>query len=245
MVSIIIPCYNSEKTIRKTINSIINQSYNEWEALITDDCSNDNTWNIISKYAKLDKRIKIFRLKKNSGAGIARNNSIKSATGRYIAFCDSDDIWNPNKLELQLSFLKKNDLSFTCSGYEIIDENDIVKGKFIPPKTISYDSLLKTCDIGCLTVIYDTKKIGKFLMSHIRTRQDYELWLRMFKKIKSSKTITQPLAKYRISKDSVSRNKLMAAFNHLKIILRQKDINLFLALYYFSFYIFYGIKKNY
>ena len=176
LVSIISPTYNSLQFIEDTIQSIIQQTYTNWELLITDDCSTDGTWELIQKHQKLDERIKIFRLEQNSGPGVARNNSIKQAKGRFIAFCDSDDQWKPDKLEKQIKFLIENDLPFTFSAYQKIDENGQEGGIVNVPEEVSYNYLLKTCPIGCLTAIYDTEKIGKVYMPEIRKRQDYGLW---------------------------------------------------------------------
>ena len=125
LVSIILPAFNSSRFIDSTIESVRNQTYKYWELLITDDGSTDNTVKIINKHQKKDSRIKLFILKVNSGAGVARNNSIKMANGKYIAFCDSDDLWLPHKLKKQIDFMKINNLFFTYSGFEIIDENDV------------------------------------------------------------------------------------------------------------------------
>ena len=132
LVSIITPTFNSSKFIGATIESIQNQTYRDWELLITDDGSTDNTVNVINDYQKQDSRIKLFLLKVNSGAGVARNNSIKMACGKYIAFCDSDDLWLPYKLKKQIDFMNNNNLLFTYSSFDIIDENDVYISKVTP-----------------------------------------------------------------------------------------------------------------
>ena len=119
LVSVIMPVYNSEKTISRSIESILSQTYSNIELLITDDCSNDKSISIIKKYKLGDNRIRLFSLNTNSGAGVARNNSIKNSKGRYIAFCDSDDVWLENKLEIQIQFLKKSGQAFTFSNYYV------------------------------------------------------------------------------------------------------------------------------
>ena len=163
-VSIITPSYNSESFISETILSIQNQTFKNWELIITDDCSSDNSVGVIKSFIKKDDRIRLYILKSNQGAGVARNHSIKMAKGRYIAFCDSDDQWKPNKLELQLNFMKKNNIILSYSGYDVIGEN----GKYIktiyPPKTINLRKILSNNYIGCLTAIYDSKIIGKHYM---------------------------------------------------------------------------------
>lgn len=245
LVSVIMSMYNSEKTISRSVFSILNQTHKNIELIITDDYSTDRCVEIIKSFIKKDNRIKLYILKKNSGAGVARNNSIKFATGRYIAFCDSDDIWKKNKLKEQIFFLKKHNLTFTCSAYEIINENDEIINYFKPSKIISYNSLLYTSEIGCLTAIYDTKKIKKYYMSEIRSRQDYELWLRIFSNIGSTKAMQTFLAQYRIRKGSISRNKFKNSLIHFNILLKHQKLNFFICCYYFLWYTYYGIKKNY
>lgn len=138
LVSIIMPSYNSSKYIAKTIDSIVSQFYTNWELLITDDCSTDNTCEIIKEYAAYDQRIKLFVMEKNKGAGVARNKSIEEAKGRYIAFCDSDDRWKPEKLEVQLRFMVENRVEICYSSYLKCNENDKVLGIVIAPSQISY-----------------------------------------------------------------------------------------------------------
>ena len=243
LVSIILPSYNSEQFIAKSIESVINQTYKNWEMVIVDDCSLDNSNEIIEDYIKKDKRIKLIKLEKNSGPAIARNKAIKEAKGRYIAFLDADDLWKPAKLEKQLNFMKENDLSFTYSAYDLIDEEGNHLGKFIPPKEVSYYSILKTNPIGCLTAIYDTRKLGKIYMPNILKRQDYGLWLKILKRINSVRGIIEPLAIYRIRKNSVSSNKLKAAKYQWKIYREVEKLNIIQSIYYFINYMYYGLKK--
>lgn len=216
LVSIITPSYNSEKFIEKTIKSIVSQTHKNWELLITDDCSFDNSIAIINSYASIDERIKLFKLKKNQGAGVARNKSISKAKGRYIAFCDSDDQWDPIKLEKQIAFLEKKKLCFTYSSYEIVNENDMLIGKVTPPLEIDFKKMLNNNYVGCLTGIYDSRKIGKQFMPKIRRRQDWLLWLNILKKFGSTEGMPDILAKYRIRSNSISRNKIqLLKFNWL------------------------------
>jgi len=242
-ISIITPTYNTKDFIPQTINAIINQTYCYWELIVTDDCSSDETWGLLQEYVRKDNRIKIFQLEKNSGPGVARNNSIKHATGRYIAFCDSDDVWLPDKLEKQIDFLQKNDLAFTFSSYRKINEMGEKGGVVKALPLVSYNDLLKTCSIGCLTAIYDTEKIGKVYMPEIRKRQDYGLWLKIFKIIGSSKGMEEILALYRVRTNSVSSNKLKAAKYHYKVLREVGKVPLIKAWYYFLHYAFAGFIK--
>lgn len=243
LISIITPSYNSEKFISKTIESVLSQTYTNWEMIIVDDCSPDNSNEIIEEYCKKDSRVKLIKLEKNSGPARARNTAIKEAKGRYIAFLDADDLWLPDKLEKQIKFMNENNLSFTYSAYKLIDEEDNDLGVFIPREELTYEDILKTNDIGCLTAIYDTEKLGKVYMPNILKRQDYGLWLKILKEIKETKGIVEPLAIYRIRKNSVSSNKLKAAIYQWKIYREVEQLNLIKSLYYFTHYIWNGIKK--
>lgn len=239
LVSIITPTYNSEDFISETINSIISQTYTNWELLITDDCSTDNTIEVIKQYTKSDKRIKLFKLKKNSGAGIARNTSINNATGAFIAFCDSDDQWFSEKLATQISFMQKNDLRFTYSSYYTIDASGNRKGLITAPSKLTYTMLLRNNYVGCLTAIYSQEKLGKIYMSEIRKRQDWTLWLKILNHIQYTKGVVEPLALYRIRPNSISSNKLSLLKITYKIYRKELNMggirsiyNLFRFLYY-------------
>lgn len=244
LVSIITPSYNSEKFISETIISIQKQTYNNWELLITDDCSTDKTLKIVRSYLENDNRIKLFKLEANKGAGVARNNSIEKATGRFIAFLDSDDQWKPNKLEIQLSFMIKNKYDFTCSGFDVIDE----AGKFIettqPPGKLTFHKLLINNYVGCLTAIYDTKSLGKIYMPLIRNRQDWILWLGILKKIKVAFTINEPLAIYRKRSGSISSNKIKMIRFHWIVYYKELNFGFFRSIFYlFNNLLFHFFKK--
>ncbi len=243
MVSIITPSYNSSKFIAKCIESVLSQTYKNWEMIVVDDRSPDNSNEIIQSYIKKDSRIRLIELEKNSGPAVARNRAIKESKGRYIAFLDSDDVWMEEKLQIQLTFMQENDLALTYSSYCLIDEEDNGLGEFITKERVSYSDLLKTNSIGCLTAIYDTQKIGKIFMPDIRQKQDYGLWLQILKDIKTTKGILEPLAIYRIRKKSVSSNKLKAARYLWKIFRDVEKLNIFKSIYYFCFYIYHGVKK--
>ena len=243
LVSIITPSYKSEKFISETIESVLSQTYQNWEMIIVDDWSPDNSNKIIEEYCEKDDRIKLIKLEKNSGPAVARNRAIEEAKGRYIAFLDADDLWKPEKLEKQLLYMNENNLAFAYSSYDLIDENNNNIGTFITKEIITYEDMLKTCSVGCLTAIYDTKKLGKVYMPNILKRQDYGLWLKILKKIGSTKGILEPLAIYRIRKDSVSSNKIKAAQYQWKIYREVEKLNLFQSVYYFIQYAYYGVRK--
>ncbi len=243
LVSVITPLYNSANFISHTIESVLNQTYENWEMIIIDDNSTDDSVNIVEEYVKRDDRIRLIKLKKNSGPAIARNKGIKEARGRYIAFLDADDLWLPEKLEKQLKFMNEYDLAFTYSSYKLIDEEGNNLGEFITREEITYNSMLKTCSVGCLTAIYDTEKLGKVYMPNILKRQDYGLWLKILRQIGSTKGILEPLAIYRIRKNSISSNKLVAAKYQWKVYREIEKLPLLKSAYYFMWYAYYGFKK--
>lgn len=207
LVSIITPSYNCSKYIGETIESIQAQTYKNWELIITDDCSSDNSCEIIEKYASTDSRIKLLRLEKNSGAGVARNKSIEEAKGKYIAFCDSDDRWFPEKLEKQLWFMGAKDCLLSYSSYLLCDENDHIDGIVVCRKKETLKSMMKDDKMGFLTVIYDAEKLGKIYLPLMRKRQDWAWKLTVLKKCGFAYGMKEPLAIYRVRKDSISSNK--------------------------------------
>lgn len=244
LVSIITANYNCEKFIDDTVNSVLSQTYKNWEMIIVDDVSTDKSIEIIQKYVEKDRRIKLIQLEENSGAAVARNRAIEEASGRFIAFLDSDDLWTSNKLEKQLNFMIENKYAFTYTNYDLIDENNIRYGKtFKAQKKATYASLLKTCTIGCLTAIYDTKKIGKIYMPLIRRRQDYGLWLRILKVVPKAYCLQESLAIYRRRQNSISSNKKKAALFQWKIYRDVEKLNIFSSSYYFVHYAINGFKK--
>ncbi len=244
LVSIITPSYNSSSFIEETIDSVILQTYENWEMIITDDLSTDNSVEIIQKYIDKDNRIKLIQLEENSGAAVARNASIKNANGKYIAFLDSDDLWIPEKLEKQITFMKEKNSPFTYSNYNLIDEEgkklNIIK---TPTEKITYRELLKENQIGCLTAIYDQEKLGKIYMPLIRKRQDFGLWLEILKKIKNADKINQDLAIYRVRKNSISSNKIELLKYNYELFNTHQNLTKLTSIYYLAWNIYRKIKK--
>lgn len=208
LVSIITPVFNSEKYISDTIESVLLQTYMQWEHILVDDCSSDTSEAIIKSYQARDPRIKYHSLKINSGAGIARNKGIELAKGNYIAFLDSDDLWYPEKLEKQLHFMQKNGYHFTFTDYDMINENGQKLSKIVKAKPVlTYKKALFKNPIGCLSVMYDVDFFEKKYMPVIRKRQDYGLWLELLKKT-NGYGLNECLASYRMGNESISANKL-------------------------------------
>ena len=215
LVSIITPTYNCGAFIADTINSVLAQTYTDWEMIIVDDCSTDDTRAIVERYRAKDSRFIYHCLETNSGAAVARTKSMELAKGEYMAFLDSDDLWTPDKLERQLKFMRDNDCAFSCTAYEQIDEEGKPLGKIINtvPKT-DYNRLLLDCPVGNSTVMYSVAKMGKFQVPNIRKRNDDALWLQMLKKEKYIHGMPDVLMRYRLRSNSISANKLKVIKYH-------------------------------
>ncbi|SEL80566.1 glycosyltransferase family 2 protein [Parapedobacter koreensis] len=237
-VSIITPLFNGAQFVSETIASVLLQSYQNLELLIIDDGSTDSGPQIVEEYKKKDNRIKFIRNDHNLGPARTRNRGIEVATGRYIAFLDSDDIWLPNKLEVQLHFMEKNKTPFTFTHYEQLDEegNFLKKMDYFPDK-VDYRSTMMSNKIGCLTAMYDTVYFGKVYMADIRNRQDYTLWLQLLKKVKYAYCVPEILARYRIRKGSISSNKWKLIKYHWHIYRHIEQQPFFTSLYYITNYI--------
>lgn len=207
LVSVVMPLYNAANTLDKSVSSVLEQTYPYLELIIVDDCSTDDGVDRVLKLTTKDKRIRLIQLKKNGGAGVARNTAINAANGRYIAFLDADDMWFKDKLEVQLKAFKETDSALICSGYWIVDAEYNHLGEKNAQPYITYNDLLKRNVIGCLTAIYDVKKTGKVFMPEIRKRQDYALWLTILRKHGAAHCVQEKLAEYYIQPNSISSNK--------------------------------------
>ena len=207
MVSIIIPTYNVENYIDETVQSVIDQTFTDWELLVIDDCSTDDTYTLLQQWANRDPRVRIFQTPQNSGSGVARNIGIEQAKGRYIAFLDGDDWWYPQKLEVILDFMRLGNYEFVCSWYEYADSN--LHSYYIEKPRDKQDFRYMTSgnNVGTPGVVYDTQRIGKVYMPDFRRGQDWGLWLRLLQKVDYLHVCPQPLFKYRLNNDSVTRNK--------------------------------------
>ena len=243
-VSIITPCYNSEKFLDECISSVLNQSYQNWEMLIVDDNSSDNTCSLINSYSKRDDRIKPLFLNENLGPAMARNNAITNAKGKYIAFLDSDDIWLPEKLEVQINFMKKNNYSFVFSSYSVISDDKKPKYTISVPETISYKRYLKNTIIGCLTVMLDKEKFNNIKMPNLRSSHDMATWLNLLKECGYAYGIQQKLAIYRDHKSSNTSNKFKAAYDVWNVYREHEKLNLLYSIYNFVIYAINAFRKR-
>ena len=208
LVSILTPTFNAEKFIRATIKSVQEQTYENWEMILVDDASTDNTVSIIEDFAQRDNRIKLFKLSENRGNGFARNAALNKATGKYIAYLDADDLWFPSKLEKQIQFLNANNLHFTFSYYDSIDEEgNNLNRRVESPNPLIYKQLFFCNYVGNLTAIYDADYFGKIILETSQKRQDWRLWLTILKQIKTAEVVPESLAFYKNRKDSISSSK--------------------------------------
>nr|AXL96474.1 glycosyltransferase [Providencia alcalifaciens] len=239
LVSIIMPCYNSERFIVESINSVLDQSYKFFELIIVNDASTDNSVNLISSYK--DSRIVLINLEKNEGVSSARNKGLSIAKGDYIAFIDSDDIWISNKLEKQIELLNK-DWDVICSNYSTFNLNGLINTRYAP-EIITYKDMLRSCFIGNLTGIYHAKKIGKFYQKNVGS-EDYLMWLSVLKKAEKAYCIQEPLAKYRIHETSLSSNKIKSINWQWNIYRKELKLNFIQSFYYLCCYIFHALKKR-
>ncbi|NJW51997.1 glycosyltransferase family 2 protein [Salinimicrobium oceani] len=216
LVSVIMPAYNAASFIAESIRSVQGQTYNNWELLVIDDASTDNTSLIVQSFSKADDRIKLHTLPTNQGAGFARNIGIKAATGSFICFLDADDLWKPFKLETQIHLMQQEQVEVCYSSYELINEEGKRLNRQIKAlRELSFSKLKKANYIGNLTGIYNAEKIGKIYCPLIRKRQDWGLWLLAVEKAGVAVGIEVPLAVYRERRNSISGNKFeMLKYNY-------------------------------
>lgn len=209
-VSIITPSYNTAKFIEETINSVLCQTYTDWELIIVDDCSKDNTDEVVAQFN--DSRIIYIKNEANSGAAVSRNRALREATGRWIAFLDSDDLWEKDKLQKQIAFMEQNGYAFSYTAYHKIDESSTPFGGTIRgPKKVTKFALNNYCWMGCLTVMYDREKIGLIQIEDIKKNNDYAMWLKVIQKA-NCYFLDEDLACYRKRSGSIrdhSRLKLI------------------------------------
>ena len=197
LVSIIMPSYNCGQYVENTIRSVQAQTYHNWEIIFVDDCSTDDTITIVRRLREGDARIHLFQNRVNSGAAVSRNRALSEATGRWIAFLDSDDLWEPTKLEKQIWFMEKNEYKFSYTCYKEIDTESNETGICISgPKHITKTGMFAFCWPGCLTVMYDASAIGLIQIEDIKKNNDYAMWLKVCKKA-DCYLIPEVLAKYR------------------------------------------------
>lgn len=243
LVSIIMPSYNTGKFIKETIMSVINQTYKNWELLIVDDCSNDTTDEVVKSIK--DSRIKYLKNEVNSGAAISRNKALKEAKGRWIAFLDSDDLWEKQKLEKQIEFMQKNSYYFSYTNYIEIDEDSNLNGRKVTgPKKITKNGMFNYCWPGCLTVMYDAEKIGVIQIEDIKKNNDYAMWLKVCKQA-DCYLLNEYLAKYRKRAGSISNHSYKSLIKwHYKLYREAEHENLISSLFNTCRNMVFGVYKK-
>ncbi len=246
MVSIVTPCYNSSPYIIDCIASVKAQTYSKWEMIIVDDASTDNSISIIRKFIEGDPRFNLISLNENIGAAKARNVGLDLCTGSYLAFLDSDDIWEINKLDEQLRFMQSNNYSISFTSYKIIDEDGQYRDKIVQSiPIVNFETYLKNTIIGFSSSIINLSLIReKIIFRNIRTRQDADMWITLFKKGYVAHGLNIPLMRYRVHKNSISANKIKAIKQIWILYYNVHDLGLLKSLYYYSLYIYNAIKKR-
>lgn len=242
LVSVITPLYNSEKFIAETIESVLNQTYKNWEMIIVNDCSKDNGPSIVQEYQKKDKRIKLFNNEINQGVSFTRNRAIELAQGKYIAFLDSDDLWKDKKLEKQVKLMEENKVFLSYTGYNKMNEDGSERGRIEVPEKVNYKELLKGNIMGCLTVTVRKDILKKDPFKNTK-QEDYILWLELLKQEKFAYGIIESLAYYRVLNNSRSSNKIDLVKFNWRIYKEFEKLSLIESLYYYIIYIYRGIKR--
>ena len=246
LISIITAVHNCEAYIKSTIKSVQDQTYSSWELILIDDWSNDSSVEIIKNIARTDQRIKLIRNEKNCGPAITRNKGIKAAKGDFITFLDGDDIWLPKFLKESLKLCQLGGHEFVFASYQRMDEDlKPLISDYIVPERINYNDVLKSCPISCLTAFIDVRRIGKFYMPNIDKRQDWGLWLAILKQVDYAYGIQEPLAIYRMRKDSLSRNKLKLIPYVWEVYREVEGITILRSSYLLFHWAFNGFKKYY
>lgn len=243
LVSIIMPSYNTGQYISESIKSVIDQTYDNWELIIVDDCSTDNTDEVVKSFD--DFRIKYIKNNKNLGAALSRNIALRESKGKWIAFLDSDDLWSRDKLEKQIEFMLKNNFQFSYTKYEEIDENGAPLGVQITgPERITKRKMYNYCYPGCLTVMYDAEKIGLIQIKDIKKNNDYSMWLEICEKSECW-LLDDYLGRYRKRKGSISRQSIITLIGwHYKLWHEAKDKNIFISIWYTGRNLLYGFIKK-
>lgn len=232
MVSIITPTYNCGRYIEDTIKSVLAQTYQDWEMIIVDDKSMDNTLRVLMPYLQ-DKRIHVLQNIEHKGAGESRNVALRAARGKWIAFLDSDDVWMPTKLERQIAFMEESGYHFSCHNYVEMDENGNEKGVMVSSKRhIRKWDMYACCWPGCLTVMYDADVVGLVQIRNIKVNNDTAMWLKVIEKA-DCYLLDETLAKYRRRKDSITHlGKIKRTIGHYHLFRKAQNMNPLSAMFW-------------
>ena len=234
LISVIIPYYKKRNFVKKTIISVINQSYENFEVLVIFDDTNINDYEYLREIGKLDNRIKILKNDKNLGAGFSRNVGIQKSKGKYIAFLDADDTWSPDKLKNQLSFMSKNNYKISHTSYYIINEKKKIIGHRKARDLLSINEVLKSCDIGLSTVIIEKSIItrNKIEFPQINTKEDFVFWLLLFKKEYKFYGYDKYLTNWTDAKNSLSSSIIQKLSDGFKVYYYYMNFNIFKSIYF-------------
>jgi teichuronic acid biosynthesis glycosyltransferase TuaG len=241
IVSIVMPAYNCGHFVREAIGSVVVQTYRHWELIIVDDCSTDDTAQIVEGVAKTDNRIIVVRLPQNSGAAVARNRALDMARGDYVAFLDGDDLWLSDKLARQVSFMANGGHDLTYTGYERMSEDGRILSVVAAPPSVNWQQLITHNSMACLTVMYDRKRFSHQRMPLIRKGQDFGLWLNLLAECNVAAGLDLPLARYRIRRGSVSSNKIRALLWTWELYRDHLNIPAPASLYYLACFALNGV----
>ncbi len=245
LVSIIMPSYNTAYYIGDSIQSVIEQSYTNWELLIIDDCSSDNTDEVVAPFL-IDKRIRYMKNERNSGAAVSRNRALREAKGKWIAFLDSDDLWMHDKLAKQIEFMENNAYYFSYTNYFEINTNGQKNGIMVTgPKKITKTGFFNYCWPGCLTVMYDQNMIGLIQIADIKKNNDYAIWLKVCRKA-DCYLLNEELALYRRGRTgSVSNQSIKTLISwHYKLYHEAEKQNMILSIFNTVRNIIFGLYKK-
>lgn len=247
-ISIIVPVYQAEKFIRETMDSVRAQTYKNWELLLVEDCSSDGTADVIREYIreKEEDRIRLILQPYNQGAARARNRGLQEAKGRYIAYLDADDLWEPQKLEHELRFMKEKDAAFVFTGYEFADENGKGLGKIVRvPQTLTYKQALSNTTIFTTTVMFDTEKLSKDkLEMPVMKSEDTALWFRILRSGVTAYGLDENLVKYRRAGKTLSSNKLEALRRIWNLYRKAEGLSVAESAYHFCFWALRAVKRR-
>lgn len=245
LVSIIMPSYNCGKYVEETIRSVQAQTYRNWEIIFMDDCSKDDTIRRVSALREKDSRIRLYQNIANLGAAISRNNALREARGRWIAFLDSDDLWEPTKLEKQIRFMEDNGYAFSCTNRDQINEDSKPLGKYITgPSHVTKKGMCRYCWIGCLTAMYDANVVGLVQVADLKKNNDYAMWLKVIQKC-DCYLLNECLAHYRVRKSSISHDSMSKLIkSHYNLWRKGENKNSLIALYLTLQNLLFGVVKK-
>lgn len=244
LVSVIMPVYNSVYTLERAFRSVQRQALEDWELLMVDDQSTDESWFLMKQLALEDNRLRILQLPANEGSGVARNKAISEAKGRFLAFLDADDEWLEKKLETQINWMLQKNIAFSCTSYRRARDGNTYKTVHVTDQ-VNRDQLLKNNTVGTLTAVYDTQQLGKIYMPEIRRRQDYALWLKILEKEAYVYGLPDVLSVYHSGHASLSSNKFSVIIDQWKFFRNFMGLSFYNSTRYFVSYLINSLKRNF